>query len=147
MNSLQDPSKKTSINSLLNPEASSAAAFNQFSNLSPGLVPNQASAHGPQMETFNGTLQNGSSFHLRAADWSDKRKVENGATGVQRHYQQPVMDSQEVYTEAQPSRMVRPPTDDPNGTYPSMGDEVWQSPMPYGAPVIAPLYSDERTGA
>ena len=36
--------------------------------------------------------------------------------------------------------------DDPNGTYPSMGDEVWQSPMPYGAPVIVPLYSDERTG-
>jgi hypothetical protein len=72
--------------------ASSAGAFNQFSNLSPGLVPNQASPHGPQIETFNGTLQSDSSFHLRAADWSDKRKVENGASGVQ--HQQPVMDSQ-----------------------------------------------------
>jgi lysine-specific demethylase 3 len=146
MNSIQDPSKKTSINSLLNPEASSAA-FNQISNLSPSLVPNQAPPHGPQMDNFNGSFTNGSSFHLRAADWSDKRKVENGATGAQRHYQQSAIDTPEVYAEGLPPRIVRPPTDESNGAYSSMGDEVWQPPMPYGAPVIAPLYSDERTGA
>lgn len=141
MNSIQDPSKKTSINSLLNPEASSAAALNnQISNLAPSLAP----AHGPQMDPYPGSFVNGASFHLRAADWSDKRKVENGTAATQRHYQQHAMDTPEVYAEGQPPRMNRPP-DEVNNTFSSIGDGVWQPPMPYGAPVIAPLYSDERT--
>jgi lysine-specific demethylase 3 len=147
MNSIHDPSKKTSINSLLNPEASSAAAFsNHISNLAPALSPNHVPQHAPQMDPYTGSFVNGASFHLRAADWSDKRKVENGATSAQRHYQQPPIDSSEVYAEAQHPRMARQPVDEPGNTYTSMADEVWQPPMHYGAPVIAPLYSDERTG-
>ena len=148
MNSLQDPSKKTSITSLLNPEASSAAAFNnQISNLVPPLAPNQPPTHGTQMDSYAGSFVtgNGASFHLRAADWSDKRKLENGTVGPQRHYQQPAMDATEVYAEAQHPRMTRPSADEANGAY-SMGEEVWQPTMPYGAPVTAPLYSAERTG-
>jgi [histone H3]-dimethyl-L-lysine9 demethylase len=145
MNSIQDPSKKASINSLLNPEASSAAAFHQISNLTP-LTQNQAPAHGSQMDPYAGSFVNGSSFHLRAADWGDKRKVENGTTGAQRHYQHPAIDSPEVYAEGQPPRLGRPPPDEGHSAYSSMGDEVWPPSMPYGAPVIPPLYSDERTG-
>jgi len=142
MNSIQDPSKKTSINSLLNPEASSAVAFsNQIPNLPPLLGPNRVP---PQIDSYPGSFANGAApFHLRAADWSDKRKHEGGTTGTQRHYQQPTIDTPEVYVEGQSPRIVRPPVDEGGTTYPPMAGEVWPT---YGAPVIAPLYSDERTG-
>jgi [histone H3]-dimethyl-L-lysine9 demethylase len=147
MNSIQDPTKKTSINSLLNPEASSAAAFNQISNLTP-LSPNQVQTHGPQMNPYaSGPYENAATFHLRAADWgNDKRKVETGATGAQRHFTHPSIDSSEIYVEGQPPRLDRPPPDEGNSIFHSIADDVWQTPMPYGAPVIGPLYSDERTG-
>lgn len=148
MNSIQDPSKKTSINSLLNPEASSAA---YTSSIAASL--NQA-PHGQQLDVYETSFVNGSSFHLRAADWTmaddaSKRKGEAGSTRLYQH-----MTPQEAYagsSSVHAPRMGRTRVD--GGAHYTLegGQPAWhpqQNPanMPYGAPVVAPLYSDERTG-
>lgn len=149
MNSMQDPSKKTSITSLLNPEASSGAFT---SSLAASL--NQA-PHGQQLDVYGTSFVNGSSFNLRAADWNmaddiSKRKGETGA----RIYQH--MTAQEPYvgsSSAHTPRIGRARVEE--GPHYAMegGQAAWHPPqlqnpanMPYGAPVVAPLYSDERTG-
>ncbi|KAF9464272.1 hypothetical protein BDZ94DRAFT_1297282 [Collybia nuda] len=148
MNSIQDPSKKTSITSLLNPEASSGA---YTSSLAASL--NQT-PHGQQLDVYGTSFVNGSSFNLRAADWNmaddvSKRKGETGA----RLYQH--MSAQEPYvgsSSAHTPRMGRGRMDEAPHYAIEGGQAAWhpappQNPanMPYGAPVVPPLYSDERT--
>lgn len=149
MNSVQDPSKKTSITSLLNPEASSVA---YTSSISASLNPNQVPPHGPQIDVYGTSFANGSSFNLRAADWNmqeeaSKRRVENSA----RLYQHMGHDGYVGSSSAHSPRMSRPRVDEPSQYNMGGSQPVWHPPqdpasMPYGAPVVPPLYSDERTG-
>lgn len=142
MNSIQDPSKKTSINSLLNPEASSTAFSNQIPNLA---ASNQLQPHGQHLDVYNAPFVTGSSFNLRAADWSvsddaGKRKSENSM----RHYHHNI-GSSDAYSEHATPRMARA-RDHSNGY--GVDGHVWQQQqdVPYGAAGVAPMYSDERTG-
>jgi len=76
MNALQDLSKKTSINSLLNPQGTSAF---------PASVGANPGHHDNQGVIYATSFSNGSSFQLRAASWDSvneaERKAENGANG------------------------------------------------------------------
>ena len=146
MNYIPDPSKKASINSLLNPEASSTA-FNQIPNLPTSLPANQVQADPRRVDVYNPSFNAASSFHLRAADWglsddSTKRKVENGS---RYHYQHSPMSSP-LYAEHPSPRMARGRED----VYVMEAGQVWQQPQQHEAvyvpPIIAPMYSDERTG-
>lgn len=153
MNSLNDPSKKTSINSLLNPQDASVAFPAQPPHLTASLAPNPGHPHNQQGVPVYAPYSANASFNLRAASWdmsedAAKRKPENGAT-AQRHYHHPSMNSAEAYTEHPGTRLVRPRLDESNN-YP-IDNQVWPAQpdianMPYGAPVMAPMYSDERTG-
>jgi len=141
MNSITDPSKKTSINSLLNPEASSTS----FSVSVASANQPQAPHHHHPDQYSPAFANNGSSFHLRAADWSisddpAKRKLENGG----RYHYQHSPDSSPIYA-AQTAPRIHKTRDDLYG----MEGQVWQShqDMAYATPVIAPMYSDERTGS
>jgi hypothetical protein len=150
MNSVQDPSKKTSITSLLNPEASSVAFT---SSIPASLNPNQVSPHVPQIDVYGTSFANGSSFNLRAADWNmaddaSKHSAENGA----RLYQHIRHDAYIESSSTHPPRMAaRSRVDEPSHYTMAGSQAIWHPPqdpasMPYGAPVVAPLYSDERTG-
>ena len=142
MNSITDPSKKTSINSLLNPEASSTS----FSaNVASANQPQPSHPHHHPDPYGPAFANNGSSFHLRAADWSisddpAKRKLENGG----RYHYQHSPDSSPIYP-AHTAPRIHKTRDDLYG----MEGQVWQGhqDMAFAAPVIAPMYSDERTGS
>ncbi|KAG5639144.1 hypothetical protein H0H81_006403 [Sphagnurus paluster] len=134
MNSLPDLAKKTSINSLLNPEASSDA----FNTQLPNLTASQLQPHGQQVDVYGTPFAAPPSFHLRAASWGgpdDRRKPENGT----RHY------GMDAYQDHNTPRIARS-RQDPQG-YP-MDHHNWQSQhdVPYGSSPITPMYSDERTG-
>ncbi|KAG6810357.1 hypothetical protein H0H92_012193 [Tricholoma furcatifolium] len=133
MDSLPDLAKKTSINSLLNPEASST----HYGNPAP-ISPLQSSlgsaGHG---EVYGGDYDTGPSFNLRAANWGthvDRRKAENG-----RQYQHD--SSMGMYGARHGGRR------DESGY--AMDGRMWingSSPSyATGSPAIAPMYSDERT--
>ncbi|KAF8966449.1 hypothetical protein BDZ97DRAFT_1657595 [Flammula alnicola] len=150
MNALQDPSKKTSINALLNPQDASR-------------YPAHLSGLGSQSGYYPTEYVDPTPFHLRAANWetSDdhaRRKTSSNAQ-VSRyppHQQQhPQMHSQPPssnYTYPQSSRMIRPRVDDSQGY--ANERHMWQSQtqqqhdssnMSYRASVVSSMYSDERT--
>ncbi|KAF8075872.1 hypothetical protein FPV67DRAFT_1469586 [Lyophyllum atratum] len=137
MNQSPDLAKKTSINSLLNPEASSDAFNSQIPNLTASLN-HHGQPHGPQVGVYGPSFDT-PSFNLRAASWGgpdDRRKPENGA----RHYTQ----GMEVYPDQTTPRIARGREE--SGGY-ALDNGVWQTQQDvvYGASAIAPMYSDERT--
>ncbi|KAF8164873.1 hypothetical protein B0H34DRAFT_686986 [Crassisporium funariophilum] len=162
MNALQDPSKKTSINSLLNPQEASGYPAH-LSNVNLGTT-SAAVNHGHPHQAppmYPSPYAAPANFHLRAANWdavddTHKRKVANGAQS-HRHYQQHLQMAlpppSDMYADPHASRnMMRARMDD-SAAYPNDG-HVWQpsqqpqhpvSDMPYGGPVISAMYSDERT--
>jgi lysine-specific demethylase 3 len=143
MNALQDPAKKLSINSLLNPQESLA---------------HPVGAHHGQ----NQSNQQSSMFRLRAASWDpddDPYKLGplNGAHDVDRQYQQhPTL----YYPLAAPSpgdahssRRMMGPSIDESAMYPGEG-QVWDPKHPqqqqhhhqHAVSGMWVLYSEERTG-
>ena len=153
MNALQDPTKKPSINSLLNPQESLAhpGGTNHAQNQS-----NQSSS----------MFQYGSvpSYHLRAASWDpddDPHKLRplNGVHDVDSQYQQhptlPPAPLPHNYGDAHASRLMVRPRIDESPMYAGEG-QVWQPKNSYqqqqhqhavsGMPYASVLYSDERTG-
>ena len=136
MHALQDPSKKTSINSLLNPQEYPA----HLGALGPSpLVPNhaQSSTH----PTYYAPGYEASSYNLRAASWdmADDHHRRRAAVAHQVHDHRPYQDEaanshveqhhpSNNYAYHQPPRMARQRADE----------------LPYGA--IASMYSEERTG-
>jgi lysine-specific demethylase 3 len=140
MNALQDLSKKTSINSLLNPQE--ASAFPASVGANPGHHDNQGVIYAT-------SFSNASSFHLRAASWDSvnetKRRAENGANG---HHHLHPHQLTETYSDSRAPRMPRSRMGDIQ-PFPIEGP-VWQpqqdvANMSYGASVVPPLYSAERT--
>ena len=153
MNALQDPTKKPSINSLLNPQES--------------LVHPVGTNHGQNQSNQQSMFQFGSvpSYHLRAASWDpddDPHKLRpfNGARDEDRQYHQhptlPPTHSPHSYGDVHASRPMMRPRIDESSMYADEG-QVWQpkhshhqyqqhqhavSSMPYSSA----LYSDERTG-
>ena len=149
INGLNDSHKRTSISQLLNPASREPSSFppGQLQ----GLPPSQ-SQHDQQGAPYQGAFNHASSFHLRAASWDQvqddpsKRRLDNGVNTV-RAYHHPHMDP--VFYGEHPSRPHRPRPGEPNNF--GMDGAVWAPPheiahMAYGAPVIPPMYSDERTG-
>lgn len=143
MNALQDLSKKTSINSLLNPQE--ASAFPASVDANPGH-------HNNQGVIYATSFSNGSSFHLRAASWDSvneaKRKAENGANGHHHLHPHQHMSSAETYSDSRAPRMSRSRMGDIQPFH--IEGPVWQpqqdvATMSYGASVVPPLYSAERT--
>jgi lysine-specific demethylase 3 len=155
MNNLADSHKRTSISQLLNPLAvhdpSAAFSPDQLPNLSTPIGPNHVQRDQQGVPSFHPSFANGSSFNLRAANWelpqeATKQKPGNGTTA--RQYQ-PQMNSSAVFGDQHAPRMIRPRMDDSNNF--AIAGQVWPpqqdiANMPYGAPVISPMYSDERTG-
>lgn len=154
MNALQDPTKKPSINSLLNPQESSVhpVGTNDVQNQS-----NQTSSmfqYGPV-----------SAFHLRAASWDSdddphKRRPINGAHNMHRPYQQhptlPPTASLHGFVDLHASRHMMRPRIDESSVYPSEA-QVWPPKHPQqhqlqhhhadsSMPYPSVMYSDERTG-
>lgn len=150
MNALRDPSKKASITSLLNPQEASVAFPAHLPNLAASVNPGQPHDH-QNGAVYGSSYPNGSSFNLRAANWdmadeAAKRKGENGARQYQPQMNPP---NGNIYADASAPRMIRGRPEEAQ-QYP-VSVQVWNAPpngahMPYGAPVIPPMYSDERTG-
>ncbi|TFK43074.1 hypothetical protein BDQ12DRAFT_674344 [Crucibulum laeve] len=148
MNSFQDPSKKTSITSLLNPQEASA-----FPAQLPGLASvnaNPGQPHDP-VAVYGVNYGNPSTYHLRAASWENSdpndtaRRKENAPN---RHYHHPgQMSSSDTY---HAPRVIRERIED--GQY-AVESQAWDqqqqqdvASMPYGsANILGPIYSDERT--
>jgi [histone H3]-dimethyl-L-lysine9 demethylase len=146
MNALQDPTKKTSINSLLNPQETSAFPAHPV-----GSASNQPSTvfhYGPVP-----------SYNLRAASWDSdddphNRRHLNGSHNAHRHYQQhPTLPpSSHIYADHHASRLMKSRIDEPS-MYPSEG-HAWQQHKIPSSPqqqhqhalyVPSVIYSDERT--
>jgi lysine-specific demethylase 3 len=151
MNALQDPTKKPSIDSLLNPQ----------------VLP-VGNNHG-QNQSNQSTFQYGSaplpSYHLRAASWDpddDPHKLRplNGVHDEDRQYQQhatlPPIPSPHNYGDAHASRHLMRPRIDESSMYPG-GGQVWQPKHSHhqqqqyqhavpSMPYSSVMYSDERIG-
>lgn len=150
---MNDSHKRTSISQLLNP----LGAVSQQEPMSspprisaiPSSIPSAPSQNGQDMQQGGSP---GSSFQLRSASWEQGRgggddqspSMPTDGPEMPRSYH--YTPFQEVFdADSRPSR----PRDGPsnftqaNGSWPS-GLEV--SNMLYGPSVIAPMYSDERTG-
>ena len=150
MNSLQDPTKKPSINSLLNPQES--------------LVHPVGTNHAQHQSSM---FQYGSvpSYPLRTASWDpgdDPHKLRplNGAHDVDRQYHQhptlPPTHSPHNYGDTHASRLIMRPRIDESSMYAGEG-QVWQPKHSQqqqhhhhhavsGMSYSSALYSDERTG-
>ena len=166
MNALQDPSKKTSINSLLNPQESSAFPV--------GPDHAQSQSHQPSSMFHSMPNYESQSYNLRAASWDPdydphKRRPFNGPQNMHRQYQQhptlPPPPPTHIYADPNASRLIMRPRTDESPMYANEG--MWSpkhlplppppppqqqqqqqhqhavSGMSYPPPVI---YSDERTG-
>ena len=143
MNGFNDSHKRTSISQLLNPAISlQSSAYPP----PPAIAAGPAQTHNEQQ----GVPSFQQSYGLRAASWDRQdegtgRNQDNPPT-PSRPYQQ--MHPPDVYGD-QPARPTRSRADDSNGF--SVENAGWHPPheianLSYGAPVIAPMYSDERTG-
>lgn len=88
MNALQDPSKKASINSLLNPQEASAYSTTHLPP--PPLAVNQSPSH-VNPTVYDPAYGQAPGYHLRAADWEPpndptRRKVVTAQVEHQYHY-------------------------------------------------------------
>lgn len=156
MNGMHD--KRTSISQLLNPSSDSSSAYSHPAHLpplpsSPGVPQYQHPQHPPH-GPYPHQQDSGSSFHLRAASWepvnddpnAPKRRPDVGPpTG--RSYPMPP----QIYADMNgdmSQRQPRPRMDEhgnfvmPTGPWPPQPDVAG---VPYASPIVAPMYSDERT--
>lgn len=172
MNALQDPSKKTSITSLLNPQ--DVSAFSSMAALPSGVPPHHVHPHAHAAQFYHPEYQQ-ASYSLRAAifpengaqspDDSMRRKAlqvneprypgqlhESQHPQHPQHPQMPSRSSTHAYVSSAP-RVIRPRMEESQGYAPE--GAVWHQHahpqhdsfnMSYGSPVIASMYSDERTG-
>ena len=155
MNGMHD--KRTSISQLLNP-SSDSSAYPHPAHLpplpsSPGVPQYQHSPHPPH-PPYPQQPDSASSFHLRAASWepvnddpnAPKRRPDPG-TPTARSYPMPPQMYAEMNGDMS-QRQQRPRMDEhgnfvmPPGPWPQQPDV---SSVPYGSPIVAPMYSDERT--
>lgn len=170
MNGLHDQNhKRTSINELLNPVANAPASGSLDPAYSPpplGTIPSPPYAHAPRVPTASSyhsgmSSAPGSSFSLRAASWDHASSSESEvgrsqaaesptacryASGnshphqAHSHQSQPHAPYPDQYHR---SRLVGEPA--------NYGIDIasW-TPNPhhphYGAQILTPMYSDERTG-
>jgi len=133
---LNDAHKRTSISQLLNPLGNSP---HEGSTSSPSQgVPSAPPQNGHDEHPDGSTP--GSSFPLRSASWELGQGPKR--TDGPYHYS--------PFPEEYPpdTRTSRPKDNAVNLAGPS---GAWPAPhempnMPYGTPVLAPMYSDERTG-
>ena len=160
MNALQDPTKKPSINSLLNPQESLVHPIGT------NHAQNQSNEALPMFQYASAQYGSASvpSYHLRAASWDpddDPHKLRplNEAHGVDRQYQQhptlPSAASLHNYGDAHASRLTMRPRIDESSMYAGEG-QVWQNKHSHqqqqqqhavsGMPYSSVLYSEERTG-
>ncbi|KAF8803952.1 Clavaminate synthase-like protein [Phlegmacium glaucopus] len=169
MNALQDPTKKPSINSLLNPQETSTFP-SHLNSTSVGANHAQNQSHQPSSMFHYAPVP---SYNLRAASWDPdddphKRRPLNGGNNAPRHYQQhptlPPPPPSHVYADAHASRLMMRHRIDDSPMYAGEG-HVWHpkqpppppqqqqqhhqqhhqhavSGMSYTPPVI---YSDQRT--
>jgi len=140
---LNDVHKRTSISQLLNPLANTSHEVSPSSpSREPGVPP------APPQNGQNGHQEGstpGSSFQLRSASWelSQGPKRTDGPDPSRPFHFSPFPEGY-----APDARVARPRDDAGNLGGPS---GAWPAPhevsnMPYGTPVLAPMYSDERTG-
>lgn len=152
MNGMHD--KRTSISQLLNP-SSDSSVYPHPTHLpglpSPGVSQYQHPPHGPYPQQ----PESGSAFHLRAASWESvnddpnapKRRPDAGPPTARSYPIPPHMYAEMNGDMSQ--RQPRPRIDEhgnfamPTPPWPPQSDV---SGVPYGSPIIAPMYSDERTG-
>lgn len=156
MNGMHD--KRTSISQLLNPSSDSSAAFAHPAHLtnlpsSPGLSQYQHPQHPPH-PPYPQQPDSGASFHLRAASWepvnddpnAPKRRPDAGPPTGRSYPMPPQMYAEMTGDMAQ--RQQRQRMDEhpnfvmPTGPWPPQPDVA---NVPYGSPIVAPVYSDERT--
>ncbi|KDR74489.1 hypothetical protein GALMADRAFT_250463 [Galerina marginata CBS 339.88] len=149
MNALQDPSKKTSITSLLNPQEASAFPAHLTGIAPAPLVPN----HVQSQVQYEPVYGHSASFNLRAASWETEASATRKANSPQLHQQYQHQQSHPTMlvqppsnTYAYPTEMPRTRMDDSQGY--AEGGPVWQpqrqqadsSRMSYGH-----VQSNERT--
>lgn len=160
MNVVQDPSKKGSINSLLNPQDVSA-----FSSLPSGPLPPNHTHSQSHSTYYTSEYSPAGSFHLRAANWESsddparRKALGSGSMPLYppqlNHPQPPQMHTQSStsnYAYTTSSGMMRDRMEE-SQEYAGDG-HMWQphtsqrdsTNISYGRS-IAPIYSDERTGA
>ena len=148
MNPVNDPARKTSIVSLLNPQDAPFPPRNTAA-----LVHHHATPQMPPM-AYASPQQIGASFHLRAAEWdsaaSRRRPLSEGSASLQHnHYHDspPHMAPSVAYTDHDARIPRQRPDDHPR--YPSQGP-IWGHPQqdPAGMPYApkAPHNSAEREG-
>ncbi|TFK74360.1 hypothetical protein BDN72DRAFT_812710 [Pluteus cervinus] len=168
MHNFNDPARRTSINSLLNPPDASAypaqptthlPSSPSSSNQSPSRDHRSVSLPALHNSGYSTPYSNGASYSLRAANWDmseDANKLtksENNSPQRHRHFSQP---HQPQLNTAAPSTYTSDVHASPmpglrmGDSSPFLGGQMWsQQPqqvqnMQYSPP-IAPLYSDERT--
>ncbi|KAH7930065.1 Clavaminate synthase-like protein [Leucogyrophana mollusca] len=158
MNGLHDSHKRTSISQLLNPSSDSSSSYSHAAQLPSLSSPAGLSQyHNPQNNPQGGygqPIEAGSSFHLRAASWDHvsedqsaaKRRIDNGVAAG-RSYPMPPQIYPDVNGDMA-ARQARARMEEP-GNF-GMAGSAWPSHpeasnVSYGPPVVAPMYSDERT--
>jgi [histone H3]-dimethyl-L-lysine9 demethylase len=142
---LNDIHRRTSISQLLNPLANTS---HEESPSSPSRAPGIPSAlpQNGHHDHQDGSAP-GASFQLRSASWElgQGPKRTDGPDPSRPYHYSPF--SNEYTSDARAAR----PRDGGNISGPSGPSGAWPAPhevsnMPYGTPVLAPMYSDERTG-
>lgn len=149
---LNDANKRTSISQLLNPlannqqvDSTTLPPQSEETVLSEAL---RASQSGPSRNDVNGHQEDsspGSSFQLRSASWelSQNGKRPEGPDPSRPYHFTPYPDGHVPDPRTTRPREGSMNAGGSNGAWPAP-HEV--SNMPYGTPVLAPSYSDERTG-
>ena len=151
MNGMHDSHKRTSISQLLNPSSDSSAFSHPPHLASPPGVPTyqHPQHHYPQHP------DPASSFHLRAASWGPANDDQSGAKRRPDAGPAPARPypMQHMYPELNgdmQSRQTRPRIDE--HTAYAMAANQWPHSQPemsnvhYASSVVAPMYSEERTG-
>lgn len=141
---MNDSHKRTSISQLLNPLGAVSEQPMSRTPTIPSSMPSAPSQNGQDVQQDGSSLHSpGSSFQLRSASWEQgggdgqsPSKRPDGPDPSRPYHYTPFTDGYGL-----DARTVRPSA--PSGPWPA-SHEVPN--MPYGTPVIAPMYSDERTG-
>lgn len=150
-----DPSKRATINALLNPTQVPPS----FPSHLPPLGPQSSSSHAQEDPALSYAPQHPSSYSLKAANWAEEQRTKSATLSPSRQYQQHQPGGQMPSTSAigpnyngvnphQPRMAQKPrPESYDSASWPT--HTVQQLPstasnMPYAA--LPRIYSDERTG-
>ena len=147
---INDSHKRTSISQLLNPLAETPPEATPQSSVSLERAPPPSSPASPNAQ--NGkesslTPSPGSSFQLRSASWGQRNGLSAGTDGLD-----PSRPFHYTPYSKSPDGDARGTSRPRDGAGNSLGHGgAWPARhevpnMPYGTPVIAPMYSAERTG-